>query len=97
MSNKELDPRALIFQKAILSDLLPCAVKFSVERADCEFPQKGVIFPEHTLSVFCPVIFQNSTSLTFIKHITQRGFDDAMPSAGLNGTVAIPKFSSRFY
>jgi hypothetical protein len=44
----------------------------------------------------CPVIFQNSTSLAFIKHITQRGFDDAMRSAGLNGTVAIPKFSSRF-
>jgi hypothetical protein len=43
------------------------------------------------------VIFQNSTSLTFIKHITQRGFDDAMRGAGLNGTVAIPKFSSWFY
>jgi hypothetical protein len=43
------------------------------------------------------VIFRNSTSLTSIKHITQRGFDDAMRSAGLNGTVAIPKFSSRFY
>jgi hypothetical protein len=35
----------------------------------------GVNFPEDTLSVFCPVIFLNSTSLTFIKHITQRGFD----------------------
>jgi hypothetical protein len=31
------------------------------------------------------------------KHITQRGFDDAIRSARLNGTVAIPKFSSRFY
>jgi len=56
-----------------------------------------LIFHNLTLSVFCPVIFQNSISLTFIKHITQRGFDDAMRSAGLNGTVAIPKFSSRFY
>jgi hypothetical protein len=32
-----------------------------------------------------------------IKHITQRGFDNAMRSPGLNGTVAIPKFSSWFY
>jgi hypothetical protein len=44
-----------------------------------------------------PGYFQSSTSLTFIKYITQRGFDDAMRSAGLNGTVAIPKFSSWFY
>jgi hypothetical protein len=31
-----------------------------------------------------------------IKRITQRGFDDAMRIAGLNGTAAISKFSSWF-
>jgi hypothetical protein len=56
----------------------------------CDFSRKQII----------GLLFGDFPELHFPdihKHITQRGFDDAMRSAGLNGTVAIPKFSSRFY